>query len=192
MPFFASRRKTKNPDFVWKSGFYCLLQFLSDELGQRVDAVHTENEVHVGVALAQLFYNVLLVGHAAAEADDEAVLLLFQALESAHVTENTLLGVLTDGAGVEKDHFPFDERGCGGEQMKQEKTLTIPLDRRVYLSLEEAMSYTGLDEKTLRKLSDGIYNSFVLWAGRRRLLKREMLEEYLENEVSAENEENQE
>ena len=62
--------------------------------------------------------------------------------------------------------------------MKQEKTLTIPLDRRVYLSLEEAMSYTGLDEKTLRKLSDGIYNSFVLWTGRRRLLKREMLEEY--------------
>lgn len=49
-----------------------------------------------------------------------------------------------------------------------------------------------LDEKTLRKLSDGIYNSFVLWTGRRRLLKREMLEEYLENEVSAENEENQE
>lgn len=89
-------------------------------------------------------------------------------------------------------HFPFDERGCGGEQMKKEKTLTIPLDKRVYLSLEEAMSYTGLDEKTLRKLSDGIYNSFVLWAGRRRLLKREMLEEYLENEVSAENEENQE
>lgn len=89
-------------------------------------------------------------------------------------------------------HFPFDEKGCGGEQMKQEKTLTIPLDRRVYLSLEEAMSYTGLDEKTLRKLSDGIYNSFVLWAGRRRLLKREMLEEYLEKEVSAENEENQE
>ena len=80
-----------------------LLQFLSDELGQRVDAVHTEHEVHVGVALAQLFYNVLLVGHAAAEADDEAVLLLFQALESAHVTENTLFGVLTDGAGVEKD-----------------------------------------------------------------------------------------
>lgn len=49
-----------------------------------------------------------------------------------------------------------------------------------------------VDEKTLRKLSDGIYNSFVLWAWRRRLLKREMLEEYLENEVSAENEENQE
>lgn len=68
----------------------------------------------------------------------------------------------------------------------------VPIWEKSNLSLEEAMSYTGLDEKTLRKLSDGIYNSFVLWAGRRRLLKREMLEEYLENEVSAENEENQE
>lgn len=79
-----------------------LLQFLGDELGQRVDAVHAEHEVHIGVALAQLFHDVLLVGHAAAEADDEAVLLLFQALEGAHVTEDTLLGVLTDGAGVER------------------------------------------------------------------------------------------
>ena len=80
-----------------------LVQFLGDELGQRVDAVHAEHEVHIGVAPAQLFHDVLLVGHAAAEADDEAVLLLFQALEGAHVTEDTLLGVLTDGAGVEKD-----------------------------------------------------------------------------------------
>ena len=28
LPFFAFRRKTKNPDSVWKSGFYCLLLFL--------------------------------------------------------------------------------------------------------------------------------------------------------------------
>ncbi|MCS3048891.1 hypothetical protein NXV05_02765 [Parabacteroides johnsonii] len=27
LPLFASPRKTKNPDFVWKSGFYCLLLF---------------------------------------------------------------------------------------------------------------------------------------------------------------------
>jgi len=26
-PFFACLGKTKNPDFVWKSGFYCLLLF---------------------------------------------------------------------------------------------------------------------------------------------------------------------
>ncbi|KAB4229838.1 hypothetical protein GAP47_19960 [Bacteroides uniformis] len=27
MPFFACRGKTKNPDFAWKSGFYCLFLF---------------------------------------------------------------------------------------------------------------------------------------------------------------------
>ena len=28
LPIFAFPRKTKNPDFVWKSGFYCFLFFL--------------------------------------------------------------------------------------------------------------------------------------------------------------------
>ena len=27
LPFFAYLGKTKNPDFAWKSGFYCLLLF---------------------------------------------------------------------------------------------------------------------------------------------------------------------
>ena len=27
LPFFACLGKTKNPDFAWKSGFYCLLLF---------------------------------------------------------------------------------------------------------------------------------------------------------------------
>ena len=27
LPLFAFLRETKNPDFVWKSGFYCLLLF---------------------------------------------------------------------------------------------------------------------------------------------------------------------
>ena len=79
------------------------LQLLGNELGQGVDAVHTKDQIDVGVALAQLFHHVLLVGHAAAQADDEAVLFLLEALQSAHVAENTLLGVLTDGAGVEED-----------------------------------------------------------------------------------------
>jgi hypothetical protein len=80
-----------------------LLQLLGDELGQGVDAVHAEDEVNVGVALAQLLHDVLLVGHAAAESDDKAALFLLQALEGAHVAENALLGVLTDGTGVKED-----------------------------------------------------------------------------------------
>ncbi len=65
--------------------------------------------------------------------------------------------------------------------MEKEKVAIIPLDKRAYLSLEEATVYTGLDTNMLKKLSDGNYNAIVLWVGKKRLLKREMLEEYLEN-----------
>ena len=46
---------------------------------------------------------MLLVGHAAAQADDEAGLFFLKALQRAHVAEHPLLGVLTHGAGVEQD-----------------------------------------------------------------------------------------
>ena len=80
-----------------------LLQFLGDQLRQGVDAVHAEHQIHIGVALAQLFHNVFLVGHAAAQSDDEAGLFFLKALQRAHVAEHPLLGVLTHGAGVEQD-----------------------------------------------------------------------------------------
>ncbi len=80
-----------------------LLQLLRNELRQGVDAVHAEDEVHIRVALAQLFHHMLLVGHAAAQADHQAGLFLLQALERTHIAENALLGVLADGAGVEED-----------------------------------------------------------------------------------------
>ena len=57
----------------------------------------------VPAALAQLFHHVLLVGHTAAEADDEAGLFFFQSLEGTHVAEHSLLGVFPHRAGVEED-----------------------------------------------------------------------------------------
>ena len=80
-----------------------LLQLLGDELRQGVDAVHAEHKIDVGVALAQLFHHMLLVSHAAAQADDKAALFLLETLQRAHVSEHALLGVLTHGAGVEQD-----------------------------------------------------------------------------------------
>ena len=80
-----------------------LLQLLGDELGQGVDAVHAKDEVNIGVALAQLFDDMLLVRHAAAQTDHQAGLFLLQALERADVAEDALLGVFTHGAGVEED-----------------------------------------------------------------------------------------
>ena len=44
-----------------------------------------------------------LLGHAAANADDEARVLLFQLFQRTYVAENTLLGMFAHGAGVEKD-----------------------------------------------------------------------------------------
>ena len=80
-----------------------LLQLLGDELGQGIDAVHTEDQIHIGIALAQLFHHMLLVGHAAAQADHQAGLFLLEALQGTHVAEDPLLGVLPHGAGVEED-----------------------------------------------------------------------------------------
>ena len=80
-----------------------LLQFLGDQLRQGVDAVHAEHQIHIGVALAQLFHHMLLVGHATAQADHQAGLFFLQALECTHIAEDALLGVLTHGAGVEED-----------------------------------------------------------------------------------------
>ena len=80
-----------------------LLQLLGNELGQRIDAVHTKDQIDIGIALAQLFHHMLLVGHAAAQADHQAALFLLQALQCTHIAEHALLGVLSHGAGVEED-----------------------------------------------------------------------------------------
>ena len=76
---------------------------LSQHGRQAVDAVHTEHEVYIRVALAQLFHNVGLLGHAAADADDQTRILLFQLFQRAYIAENALLGMFAHGAGVEKD-----------------------------------------------------------------------------------------
>ena len=80
-----------------------LLQLLGNELRQGVDAVHAKHKVNIGIALAQLFHHMFLVGHTAAQADHQAALFLLQALQCTHIAEHALLGVLTHGAGVEED-----------------------------------------------------------------------------------------
>ena len=46
---------------------------------------------------------MLLVRHAAAQADDEVMLFFLESLQGTYVAEHTLLGMLTHGAGVEED-----------------------------------------------------------------------------------------
>ena len=65
-----------------------------------------------------------------------------------------------------------------------EKELDIPIWLKANLTVEEAAAYTGIGMNKLRELSDSDSCDFVLWIGRKRLLKRKKLEEVLENAFS--------
>ena len=55
-----------------------------------------------------------------------------------------------------------------------EKELDIPIWLKTNLTVEEA-AYTGIGMNKLRELSDSDSCDFVLWIGRKRLLKRKNL-----------------
>ena len=65
-----------------------------------------------------------------------------------------------------------------------EKELEIPVWLKANLTVEEAAAYTGIGMNKLRELSDDDSCDFVLGIGRKRLLKRKKLEEFLENAFS--------
>lgn len=56
---------------------------------------------------------------------------------------------------------------------------TVPLSQKFLLTIEEAALYTGIGQNKLRSMSDSEDCKFVLWNGRKRMLKRVKLEEYL-------------
>lgn len=61
---------------------------------------------------------------------------------------------------------------------------TIPIWEKPNLTVEEAAAYTGVGINKLRDLSNSKTCDFVLWIGKKRLLKRKKLEEYLEKNFS--------
>lgn len=60
----------------------------------------------------------------------------------------------------------------------------IPLSEKANLSLEEAAAYFGIGINKLRDMSNDDACPFVLWNGRKRLIKRKALEKYLDNSYS--------
>lgn len=52
------------------------------------------------------------------------------------------------------------------------------------MTLEEASAYFGIGINKLRQLSEDENCCFVLWCGSKRLIKRRLLEEYLEKTYS--------
>lgn len=60
----------------------------------------------------------------------------------------------------------------------------IPLWHKTLLSIEEAVEYTGIGEKTLRRMTLDENCPFVLWIGNRRAIKREVFDEYIRDKYS--------
>lgn len=60
----------------------------------------------------------------------------------------------------------------------------VPIWEKSNLTLEEAAAYSGIGTAKLRQLTDEENCNFVLWNGNKRLIKRRLLDKYLESEFS--------
>lgn len=67
---------------------------------------------------------------------------------------------------------------------KENKREIVPVWEKTNLSLEEASAYSGVGTGTLRQLTDHPDCDFVLWVGRKRLIKRKKLDEFLDTAYS--------
>ena len=74
-----------------------------DKLGELPQHVGAEHQVHVAEGLFDLVGHVLLLGHAAAHADDLVRVAALHVDQGAQVAQHPLLRVLPDGAGVQDD-----------------------------------------------------------------------------------------
>lgn len=66
--------------------------------------------------------------------------------------------------------------------MKEKKE--VPIWEKSNLTIEEAAAYYGIGMSKLRELTDNDNCNFVLWIGRKRLIKRRMMDEFLEKQYS--------
>ncbi len=60
----------------------------------------------------------------------------------------------------------------------------IPIWEKSNLTLEEAAAYSGIGVNKLREISNDENCKFVLWVGSKRLIKRKLLDRYLDESYS--------
>ena len=60
----------------------------------------------------------------------------------------------------------------------------VPIWEKTTLTLTEAAAYSAIGINKLRKLSDKVDCTFVLFNGTKRLIKRRKLDEYIEKNYS--------
>ena len=60
----------------------------------------------------------------------------------------------------------------------------VPIWEKSNLSLEEAAAYSGIGVNKLRELTNEKNCCFVLWVGSKRLIKRRLFDQFIEQEYS--------
>lgn len=62
--------------------------------------------------------------------------------------------------------------------------MKVPLWEKTNLSIEEASAYSGIGINTIRRLSNEENCPFVLWVGNKRMIKRQLFDEYINRQYS--------
>lgn len=65
-----------------------------------------------------------------------------------------------------------------------EKKKEVPIWEKSNLTIEEAAAYYGIGMNKLRQLTENENCNLVLWVGRKRLIKRRMMDEFLDKQYS--------
>ena len=60
----------------------------------------------------------------------------------------------------------------------------IPIWEKANLTLEEAAAYSGIGIGKLREITNDKNCNFVLWVGNKRLIKKRLLDKYIEQVFS--------
>ena len=60
----------------------------------------------------------------------------------------------------------------------------VPIWEKTNLTLEEAAAYCGIGINKLREITNEKNSKFVLWVGNKRLIKRRLLDAYIEEAFS--------
>ena len=60
----------------------------------------------------------------------------------------------------------------------------VPIWEKATITIEEAVSYTGIGLNKMRELTADENCDFVLWVGSKRIIKRKKFEEYLDEAYS--------
>ena len=98
------------------------------KLGQQMQPVRPEQEIHIGIACKELRAAVLLLDHAAADGDEQVGPVRFELFKLTGARERAQLGVLAYGAGVDDDQIGlcgFADRRIAAQPADAQQLLAV-------------------------------------------------------------------